>query len=205
MEVKICGITNYKDALLCQDYGADAIGFIFYSKSKRYITPAKAASIINRLSPFIVKVGIFVNAKLSFVNETAELARINIVQLHGDEDENYYAGINLPVIKSFRIKDNFDFREVYKYKKVGYLLDSYSDNSYGGTGKKFNWDLIPGYLKDKIILSGGVSEKNIEYIFHSINPAAVDLSSSLESSPGKKDEKKVKAFFKKVNKLRYLC
>ncbi len=205
MKVKICGITNYKDALLCQEQGADAIGFIFYSKSKRYVAPAKAAAIINKLSPFIVKVGIFVNAKLSFVNETSEITGINIVQLHGDEDENYCTGVNLPVIKSFRIKENFDFSEVYRYKKVSYLLDSYSESSYGGTGKNFNWNLIPAYLKNKIILSGGVSIKNIEHIYSSISPAAVDLSSSLESKPGKKDEKKVRSFFKKINHLRYLC
>jgi phosphoribosylanthranilate isomerase len=205
MKVKICGITNLDDALICEKEGADAIGFIFYKRSKRYILPKDAAEIAEKLSPFTAKVGVFVNEDVSAIAEIAEKTNINMVQLHGDENENYCMQIKLPVIKSFRIKEGFDYDRISKYNNVNYLLDSFVENNYGGTGSSFNWELIPMNLRDKIILSGGISEKNIEYIFKNIFPSAVDLSSSLESKPGKKDEWKVKSFFKKFNSLRLEC
>jgi phosphoribosylanthranilate isomerase len=202
MKVKICGITNLDDALICEKEGADAIGFIFYRQSKRYILPKDAAEITGKLSPFTAKVGVFVNEEVSVITEIVEKTNINIVQLHGDENEDYCLQINLPVIKSFRIREGFDFDKITKYKNVNYLLDSFAENNYGGTGSSFNWELIPMNLKNKIILSGGISEKNIEYIFKNISPSAIDLSSSLESKPGKKDERKIKSFFSKINSLR---
>jgi phosphoribosylanthranilate isomerase len=202
MKVKVCGITNLDDALLCEKEGANALGFIFYRQSKRYISPDDAAAVIKELSSFTAKVGVFVNEDISVLNQIVEKTKINVVQLHGDEDENYCVGIKSPVIKSFRIKENFDFESIYKYKNVDYLFDAYSENNFGGTGKTFNWKLIPPELKNKIILSGGISEKNIEEIFRDITPSVVDLSSSLESEPGKKDTEKVKSFFKKFNSLR---
>jgi phosphoribosylanthranilate isomerase len=205
MKVKICGITSLDDALICEKEGADAIGFIFYRQSRRYILPKDAAEITKKLSPFTVKVGVFVNEKISVLSEILEKTKINVVQLHGDENENYSMQIKLPVIKSFRIKEGFDFDIITKYNNVNYLLDSFVENNYGGTGSSFNWELIPMNLRNKIILSGGISEKNIEYIFKNIFPSAVDLSSSLESKPGKKDEWKVKSFFKKFNSLRLEC
>jgi phosphoribosylanthranilate isomerase len=205
MNVKICGITNVEDALLCESLGANALGFIFYSKSKRYIPPDKAAEIIEKLSPFTVKIGVFVNENITVINEVSKETKINIVQLHGDEDESICGKIYQPVIKSFRIREDFNFDQVYNYKNVSYLFDAYTENSFGGTGKNFNWDLIPHKLKNRIILSGGISEENIETIYKNISPAAVDLSSSLEGAPGKKDERKVRSFFKKFNSLRQLC
>jgi phosphoribosylanthranilate isomerase len=202
MKVKVCGITNLDDALLCEKEGANALGFIFYGKSKRYIPPDVAEGIIKKLSPFTTKVGVFVNKDISVINQIVEKTKINVLQLHGDEDENYCMKIELPVIKSFRIKKNFDFKSIYKYKNVDYLFDAYSENNFGGTGKTFNWELIPTEIKNKIILSGGISEKSIEKIFRDITPSAIDLSSSLESEPGKKDAEKIKSFFKKFNSLR---
>jgi len=202
MKVKICGITNLDDALICEKEGADAIGFIFYRQSKRYILPKDAAEITEKLSPFTAKVGVFVNEEVSVITEIVEKTNINIVQLHGDENEYYCMQIKLPVIKGFRIREGFDFDRITKYNNVNYLLDSFAEKNYGGTGSSFNWELIPMNLKNKIILSGGISEKNIEYIFKNISPSAVDLSSSLESKPGKKDERKIKSFFRKFNSLR---
>jgi phosphoribosylanthranilate isomerase len=202
MKVKVCGITNLYDALVCEKEGADALGFIFYSKSKRNINPDEAALIINKLSPFTTKVGVFVNEKSEIINEIVNKTRINIIQLHGDEDENYCAEMKLPVIKTFRINDDFDFEQVNKYKNVNYLFDSYSEDSFGGTGKSFNWEMIPRELKSQIILSGGINEINIEKLFYGISPAAIDVLSSLESEPGKKDENKVRSFFRKFNSLR---
>lgn len=202
MKIKTCGITNLEDALLCESEGADALGFILYKKSKRYIQPKLVKKIISHLSPLIMKVGVFVNEHPDFINETAAYLNLNSVQLHGEESPEIARKINLPVIKSFRINNEFDFSILQKYSDISFLLDTYSDSDYGGTGKTFNWELIPGEIRGKIILAGGVSIDNIENIFNNIKPAAVDLSSSIESEPGKKDKAKVKEFFKKINYLR---
>lgn len=195
MKVKICGITNLEDALLCKKLGADALGFIFYDKSKRHIQPNSAADIIKLLSPFTLKVGVFVNEIPQNINAISKLAGINIVQLHGDETPDQIAEINLPVIKAFRINEDFDFNVIEDYKNCYFLFDTYSSMQYGGTGKTFNWDIIPKYIASKIILSGGISTLNIQTIFNEINPYAVDVSSSVEEYPGKKSESKLTEFF----------
>ncbi len=202
MKVKICGITNIEDALLCESLGADALGFIFYKGSKRFVEPDDAGKIISELSPFTLKVGVFLNESSEEINKTAKEIKLNAVQLHGNENPDMTSKINLPAIKSFRINDGFDFSILKEYENVSYLFDTYSEKEYGGTGKTFNWELIPDELRSKIILSGGISVNNIEEIYNNIKPAAVDLSSSLESKPGKKDKEKVKEFFKKINNLR---
>lgn len=203
MKVKICGIKNIDDALLCEKLGAEALGFIFFSESKRYIEPEAVRKIIEKLSPFTVKVGVFVNESAKNINEIASTVRLNAVQLHGDEKPDILKEIDFPVIKSFRIDESFDYSTLSKYKDVSYLLDSYSVNEYGGTGKKFDWEKIPISLRHKIILSGGVSSENIEYIFTQIKPKTVDLSSSVEIVPGKKDKNKLNEFFNKINYLKH--
>jgi len=202
LKIKICGITNFEDALLCESSGADALGFIFYKNSKRYIDPEDAKQIIERLSPFTSKIGVFVNETPEFINNTASEIKLNAVQLHGEENPEVILDIYFPVIKAFRINGSFDYSLLNRYESASFLLDSYSADAYGGTGKKFDWENIPGSLREKIILSGGVSAENIEYIFNEIRPAAVDLASSVEKAPGKKDEKKVNEFFNKINYLR---
>ena len=202
MKIKTCGITNLDDALLCESEGADALGFIFYKKSKRYIEPELVKNIVMHLSPFTMKVGVFVNESVDFINKTASELNLNAVQLHGEESPDIIEKINLPVIKSFRINNEFNFSILEKYSNNSFLFDTYSDSGYGGTGEVFNWKLIPEEIKSKIILAGGISIDNIADIFTNIKPAAVDLSSSLESEPGKKDKDKVKEFFKKINYLR---
>ena len=195
MKVKICGITNIEDAVLSENLGADALGFIFYEKSKRYISPKTANDIIKHLSPFTLKVGVFVNENSDKINAESKTAGINIVQLHGDEKPELIAEINLPVIKAFRINDEFDFKILEEYKNCYFLFDTYSSMQFGGTGKTFNWDIIPKRFADKIILSGGISISNIKRIIDEVNPYAVDLSSSVEDYPGKKSELKLKQFF----------
>lgn len=204
MKVKVCGITNLQDALLCQNAGADALGFIFFKGSKRFIPPEKAAAIAEDLSPFVMKVGVFVNEAPEFVNKTAKEIGLNAVQLHGDETPATADLIEFPIIKSFRIKDGFDFSLLKKYSKASFLLDTHSVSEPGGTGKSFNWELIPTEIRKEIILAGGVSAENISKIIDEINPAAVDLSSSLEESPGIKDAEKVRTFFKIINNYRSL-
>jgi len=202
MKIKICGITNIEDALAAESLGADAVGFIFYKKSKRYITPEQAENIIKTLSPFTTKVGVFVNETFEIINIISKQTGINVVQLHGDENPDIMKSISLPGIKAFRVDDNFDYKKLNQYQEYSILLDAYSENDYGGTGNKFNWEKIPFEIKNRIILSGGISSDNIEFIYKNINPAAFDLSSSLEIKPGKKDKKKMKNFFNKVNLIR---
>jgi len=202
MKIKICGITNTEDALAAESFGADAVGFIFYKKSKRYVSPKKAEHIIKTLSPFTTKVGVFVDETFEIINNISNQTGINVVQLHGDENPDIMKSISLPVIKAFRVDDNFDYNKLNQYQECSILLDAYSENDYGGTSNKFNWEKIPFEIKNKIILAGGISSDNIESIYQNINPAAVDLSSSLEMTPGKKDKKKMGKFFSKVNLIR---
>jgi len=202
VKIKICGITNKEDALAAESFGADAVGFIFYNKSKRYVAPEQAEHIIKTLSLFTTKVGVFVNETFEIINKISKQTGINVVQLHGDDNPDIIKSILLPVIKAFRVDDNFDYNNLNQYQEYLILLDAYSENDYGGTGNKFNWEKIPFEIKNKIILAGGISSDNIEFIYKDINPAAVDLSSSLEITPGKKDKKKMEKFFNTVNLLR---
>ena len=202
MKVKVCGITNLEDAKLCCDLGADALGFIFYEKSKRYINFEDASLIVSELPAFISKVGVFVNEEATTVNHIAQSVGLTHVQLHGNEDQLHIDKINHPVIKAFRVSDNFDYSTLNYYSGSSILLDTFSDKEIGGTGLTFDWKTIPIEIRNKVILAGGVSEKNIEAIFYTIKPQAVDISSSLESETGKKDEAKLKTFFNIVNKLR---
>ncbi len=202
MRVKICGITNDSDALLCQQNGADAIGFIFYKKSPRYITPQQAAEITARLSPFMTRVGVFVDEPLEQLLETVARAGLHAVQLHGQESPEYVQHIPLPVIKSFRVTTGFDFSQLDQYPGCHFLLDSYSNKVYGGSGLRFDWNLIPAELRSRIILAGGINAENIVQVFQTIQPAAVDLSSALELEPGKKDSLKVEEFMRVVQQWR---
>ena len=195
MKIKICGITNIDDAHLCSNLGADAIGFIFYKKSKRYIEPQKASEIIKQLPPFIIKVGVFVNENPQTINEISKEAKLNLVQLHGEETQKDIDIINLPVVKALRVDNNFNYSTLNNYKNCSFLLDSFDEKEYGGTGKKFMWQNIPEEIKTKIVLAGGIVQKDLEYIFNKIKPYAIDVSSSLEVYPGKKDEQKVIGFF----------
>ncbi|MCZ7601338.1 MAG: phosphoribosylanthranilate isomerase [Melioribacteraceae bacterium] len=201
MKVKICGITNIDDAKLCVDCGADALGFIFYKESKRYIEPDEAKKIIDKLPFFVLKVGVFVNENLEMVNSIADEIGLNAVQLHGNESLDYCEKINYPVIKAIRVDEKLN-KNLETYSNYTILLDSKDAREYGGTGKRFDWKLIPESYQRKIILAGGVSEENIDDIFNRVKPQAVDLSSSIEKELGIKDHEKVKSFFLKINNLR---
>jgi phosphoribosylanthranilate isomerase len=202
MRVKICGITNIEDALLCSELKADAVGFIFYKRSNRFISIENAKEIIKYLPSDIKKVGVFVNQNPEEINIISKEIKLSIVQLHFDSPPSSISKFDLPVIKSFMISNDFDFDILNNYNNCTFLLDTFSPTEAGGTGKSFDWNLIPHELRNRIILAGGISINNIEDIFKKIHPYAVDLSSSLEQSPGKKDVKKLKDFFNKVNQLR---
>jgi len=202
MKIKICGITNLADALLCESCGADAIGFIFYVGSKRQIMPDEAAEIVRHLNPLTIKVGVFVDENPVLINQLIKDVGLNMVQLHGGETPEDISLINVPVIKAFRVNDNFDFSVLNHYSNSYLLLDSYDKEELGGTGKAFNWQMIPEQLKSKIILAGGINSDNIDFIFRQIKPQAIDVSSSLEEYPGKKDKQKVIQFFKKIKSFK---
>ncbi|UCH66425.1 MAG: phosphoribosylanthranilate isomerase [Ignavibacterium sp.] len=202
MKIKVCGITNSEDAVLAEMLGADALGFIFYKKSKRYVSPDAVKAITKKLSPFTTKVGVFANESPEMINKITKAAGINVVQLHGNEERDTISKISLPVIKAFRIDDNFNFKQLENFNDYPILLDAHSSKEYGGTGQKFNWEMIPDSIRSKIILAGGVSVENLDFISKNIKPAGIDLSSSIETEPGKKDKEKMKEFFNKVNQLR---
>jgi phosphoribosylanthranilate isomerase len=202
VRIKICGITQLADAQLCEKEGANALGFIFYSRSKRYIALAQAKEIISNLGPFIDKVGVFVNESVENINKIVKECGLTMVQLHGEESTNQIENIDVPVIKGFRVDENFNYDQLNEYRECFILLDAYSDTEYGGSGKSFSWQDIPVSMRSKIILAGGISVDNLEQIFTEIKPAAIDLSSSIEVSPGIKDPEKVREFCKKFRKLK---
>ena len=204
VKVKICGITNKEDAFKAVSLGAWALGFVFYEKSPRYVSPSKVRAIVKELPPFITPIGVFVNQRQGTIEKIAEFCRIKTLQFHGDELPNFcHRFRKYKIIKAFRINENFDFRRISKYQVNGYLFDAYQEDQFGGTGKTFRWELLRGITQSyrTIILSGGLTPRNIAYAIRKVTPYAVDVSSGVEESPGKKSERLLKQFFKVVNGL----
>ena len=200
--VKICGITNLEDALASCEYGADAIGFIFYRNSPRFIEPHKAGEIIKKIPPFVAAVGVFVNEDISAVNKIAREAGLNAVQLHGNESTEFCEKITGRVIKSFKVKKGEAetlYHEMENYNVSAYLLYTYKEELDGGTGVVFDWDIAmeAGRL-GRIILAGGLTPENVADAIKKARPYAVDVSSGVEERPGKKDLKKVREFIRKA-------
>lgn len=196
--VKICGITRVEDALTAVEAGADALGFVFYRESPRHIFPEEASRIIEQLPPFVQTVGLFVNETEAEVNRTAELCRLDIVQLHGDESPEYCTHIRRRLIKAFRIRTMTCLEPVSEYKVAGMLLDTFSPSIYGGTGTAFNWEIAAEAVKlhNRIILAGGLTPQNVAKAIHQVRPMGVDVSSGVETGPGKKDHEKVREFIR---------
>lgn len=200
--VKICGITNSDDALMAVDAGADALGFVFYEKSPRHVTPEHAAEIIASLPPFVQAVGLFVNAPIDVVNATVDQCGIDIVQLHGDETPEYCAQVRRRVIKAFRVKDVSSLDPIANYLVAGHLLDAYSPKEYGGTGLTFNWDVAKlAKQYGPVILAGGLTPENVRQAVEEVAPYAVDVSSGVERAPGVKDEAMVREFIRQSKNL----
>ncbi len=201
VKVKICGITNPDDALTAVEYGADALGFVFYEKSPRYITPESVAKIINELPPFVMTVGVFVNENSSKIKEIMQITDLNIVQLHGDESQEM-CDIWPRVIKAFRMREFTDLERLKDYNVSAYLLDAYDPNIPGGTGQVFNWDIALEATKfGKVILAGGLNPDNIAKAIKRVLPHAVDVSSGVEKTKGKKDMDKMKLFIERAKSV----
>ena len=199
-KIKICGITNINDALAAAGYGADALGFIFYDKSPRCITPDKAKDITKKVPPFVKKVGVFVNEDTGVINKISDEVELDMIQLSGDETQDYCRKLNKPYIKTFRIRDMESLDEINNFDTFYFLFDSFSENEYGGTGKTFDWSLIQNrHFKDRyVILSGGLNPENTGDAIFKIRPYAVDVSSGVEEHPGKKDHSEIKNFIEAV-------
>ena len=205
LKVKICGITNLKDALLAEQVGADLLGFVFYAKSSRYVSPSVAGKIISQLSPLTRKVGVFVNEPASKVLQIARNLKLDFVQLAGEEDLAYVRKVqlNVPVIKAFRVGPDFRSAVLKNSSARLCLLDAKVDGFYGGSGRSFDWKKIYNLRGDvRLMLAGGISSENVEKACQTLQPAAVDLTSSVEAHPGKKDPAKLKKFFEVVNAIR---
>ncbi|MBU1043230.1 MAG: phosphoribosylanthranilate isomerase [Candidatus Omnitrophica bacterium] len=199
--IKICGITQEKDAVAAVALGADALGFIF-AKSPRRTSLVQAKKICAALPPFISKVGVFVNAGQQDVLKAVKYCGLDTIQLHGDESDKYCAFFKkyCKIIKAFRVKDKSVLKVVSSYKNVdAFLFDAYDPECYGGTGKIFAHDLLKNVKFSKpIIISGGINPENVEKIISLLMPYAIDVSSAVEKQPGIKDLKKLKALISAV-------
>lgn len=197
--IKICGITNVDDAMCAAELGADALGFIFYPGSKRFIEPENAALIISKLPPYVTSVGVFVNQGTDAIRSVKERTGIDVVQLHGDETAECCRSLPYRVVKAIRLKERPDIQRIELYPVQAILFDKYSEGAYGGTGKSFEW----GWLRDlntskKIILSGGLGPDNVVEAVKTVRPYAVDVSTGVEEAPGRKSAEKMKKFIEAV-------
>jgi phosphoribosylanthranilate isomerase len=206
--IKICGITRLDDALLACDLGASALGFNFYEKSPRAISPASAWDILRRLPPFVAPVGVFVNWDSSAVLALAKSLRLAAVQLHGDESPAAVAACarQIPVIKAFRVGADFQLSRLAAGKSASaFLFDAAPSGmqpaQFGGTGQITNWNAAREAAKShKIILAGGLTPENVAEAILAVRPYAVDVASGVESSPGIKDTAKLRSFFSEVSR-----
>ena len=198
--VKVCGITNHEDAQKAAYYGAWAAGFIFVKKSPRYISPSRARKIIESLPPFITPVGVFANLSERAVRDICGFTGIRTLQFHGEEKPDYCKRFKgCKIIKAFRIGSIVPWDLIKKYKVDAYLFDTYDEAQLGGTGKPFQWNALNSVKLEKpYILAGGLDLGNIDEALKTVTPYAVDISSGLEKSPGIKDPRKIREFFRHI-------
>ena len=196
LKVKICGITSAADALASVDAGADALGFMFYAPSPRCVNFDMVAGIVRELPPFVAKVGVFVNATEEEVRQAIAECGLDTLQFHGEEPPEFCRRFGLKVIKAFRVRDAESLLQTHAYSSEAWLLDSYVAGQLGGTGARFNWDLAKDAAKSHraVLLAGGLTPENAAEAVRQVRPFALDVSSGVESAPGKKDAAKVRAF-----------
>ena len=203
VKVKICGITNRDDAQAAVAAGADALGFVMYKKSPRWVEPDVVRAIIAELPPFVLPIGVFVNEEVETVQRRVDECGFALAQLHGDENASYCQQLGRPVLKALRLKDRGSFLRLAEFQGRagvrGFLLDAFSDQAYGGTGHTADWTLaaeVAGTVP--ILLAGGLTPANVADAVRLVRPYGVDVSSGVELSPGKKNRGKVQAFIDAV-------
>jgi len=196
VRTKICGITNLEDAMVAIKAGADALGFVFYEKSSRYITPEDARKIIDNLPPFVQCVGLFVNHTSEQINQIAKISHIDIAQIHFEVDDKFLDQLNIRAIRVIRAKQKEDLQ---KYQDQYRIVDAFVQQ-YGGEGKRLDLKWFEDIDCSKIIIAGGLNSSNLDEL-KGFGFFGVDVSSGVESSKGKKDKNKIIDFLKKANEL----
>lgn len=196
VRVKICGITSVADGVAAAEAGADMIGLMFYERSPRHVTVELAAEISRVVSPFVLKVGVFVNPEEDTVLRAIGACGLSLLQFHGEETPAFCAQFGVMSMKAFRVRDAGSLLALPDYSTDAYLLDAYSPDAHGGTGAKFNWDLALDAKQHgkPIFLAGGLTPENVGAAVRKVQPFGVDVSSGVEAAPGKKDAAKVRAF-----------
>ncbi|HJV93449.1 MAG TPA: phosphoribosylanthranilate isomerase [Azonexus sp.] len=199
--IKICGLTREADVDAAVAAGADAIGFVFYPPSPRYLTPQRAAELAQRIPPFVDVVGLFVNESPETVLAACAAVPLNVLQFHGDEDAAYCRQFARPYLRAARVRPGFDLVEFARSfpDARGVLLDAFVEG-YGGGGHVFDWTLIPPGLPSYLVLSGGLNADNVGAAIKQVRPLAVDVSSGVEMGKGIKDHQKIAAFVAAVRK-----
>ncbi|MGB9791029.1 MAG: phosphoribosylanthranilate isomerase [Thermacetogeniaceae bacterium] len=200
IRVKICGISDLEGALAAVEAGAHALGFVF-ADSPRRVEPEAARAIVRALPPFVVKVGVFVNAPRDEVEEIAGYCGLDALQFHGDEPPEYCAGWRYPVIKAFRLRDRSVLQELPRYRVSAWLLDAFVPRKAGGTGITCDWGLArEAAALGRVILAGGITPENVKEAIRVVRPFAVDVSSGVESD-GRKDPRKIRSLLAEVRRI----
>ncbi|WP_323587504.1 phosphoribosylanthranilate isomerase [Aliarcobacter butzleri] len=196
MRIKICGITNLSDAINAINAGADALGFVFYKKSPRYIEPLKAKEIVEEIAPFVQTVGLFVNESLEFINETCKNSKMQLAQIIDDENTLDYSKLTVKYIKVLRVKEKKDLQNL---ENQYYLIDAFVD-AFGGAGKRVALEFFKDLDCSKFVLAGGLDARNLKEL-NGFGFYGVDVSSAVEIEKGKKDKQKMIDFVKEANEI----
>ena len=198
--IKVCGICSVDDALDAIEAGVDAIGMVFYEKSPRHISLEQASAITAAVPPFVTTVGLFVDSDVQFIEKVISQAGIDLLQFHGDEEESFCSRFGRPYIKALRMTQQTNVQDFCKsyHTAKGLLIDSFTPGIPGGTGKTFDWNLIPAEIPLPVILAGGLNSDNVIEALSQVKPWAVDVSSGVEESPGKKNLRKIRQFVQAV-------
>jgi phosphoribosylanthranilate isomerase len=199
VKVKICGITSLEDAQVAVAAGVDALGFVMYRKSQRHVEPAVVRSIVAELPPFVLPIGVFVNEDSLVVRNLMDECGLALAQLHGDESPFYCESLGRPSLKAIRLKNRDSFLALAEFRGRanvrGFLVDAYSEQAYGGTGRTVDWALAQEAARaSPVLLAGGLTPANVSEAIQVVRPYGVDVSSGVEERPGKKDPVKVRAF-----------
>lgn len=201
--VKICGLTRPEDIDSAVQSGADALGLVFYEPSPRSVTVEQAVELAKRVPAFVSVVGLFVNPTQQFVDRVLEQVPLDLLQFHGDEEAGFCAGFGRRWIKAIRVREAGQIEAAFdEFRNAsGLLVDAWDPDRYGGTGKSFNWDLIPDHRPLPIVLAGGLSSDNVSAAVEQVKPWAVDVSGGVEQAKGIKDIQKISHFIKEVHRV----